>query len=81
MAALAHGCALVTTTGALTETVWAETRAAALAPVGDAETLAADAASLLAAPAARAALATRGRNLYMERFDLRHTIAALRGRL
>jgi glycosyltransferase involved in cell wall biosynthesis len=79
LAALAHGRALVTTSGALTETVWAERRAAALVPVGDSNSIAAAAASLLTEPAARADLAIRGQSLYMERFDVCHTIAALRG--
>ena len=78
MAALAHGRALVTTAGALTEPIWSEREAAALVPVGDSAALAAAAARLVGDPAERAALAAQGARLYDERFDLRHTIAALR---
>ena len=78
MAALSHGRALVTTAGALTEPIWSERAAAALVPAGDSTALAAAAARLVGDSAARTELAARGAHVYDERFDLRHTIAALR---
>jgi glycosyltransferase involved in cell wall biosynthesis len=78
MAALAHGRALVTTNGRLTEPVWNETRAALLVPVGDQSAIASAAAALVSNPAAREELARRGRAVYDARFDVQHTIEALR---
>jgi len=78
MAALAHGIPLVSTIGWLTETEWRTWNAAALADVGDESALAAATAHLLASDEARARLARAGRELYHARFDLRHTISALR---
>ena len=77
MAALAHGVAVATTTGWLTEPLWGEAGAVALAPADDSEALADAAASLVTSAEAREQLAQRGRALYDARFDLRHTIAAL----
>jgi len=77
MAALAHGIATVTTTGALTETIWNESGAVALACAGDEPALATAAAQLLDDVCARSHLALAGHRLYVSRFDLRHTIDAL----
>lgn len=79
MASLAHGVPIVTTAGWLTESIWSETEAVALAPVDDAAGLAHAAAALVASAEAREQLARRGRALYDARFDLRHTLAALCG--
>ncbi|HEV3470238.1 MAG TPA: glycosyltransferase family 4 protein [Pyrinomonadaceae bacterium] len=76
MAALAHGRAVVTTRGRLTEELWGETGAVALGE--DAAGLAREAARLLDAGPARARLGEAARALYRERFDLSHTLAALR---
>jgi glycosyltransferase involved in cell wall biosynthesis len=78
MVALAHGVPLVTTKGALTETIWEESEAAIMTPAGPAEALADAAVALLRDPSRCAALARRARALYDEQFDVRHTIAALR---
>ena len=78
MAALAHGRAVVTTRGRLTEDLWADSGAVALAEAEDAAALAREAARLLADAAARARLGAAARALYRERFDLAHTVAALR---
>jgi Glycosyl transferase 4-like domain len=80
MASLAHGLAVVTTAGWLTEPLWHDTNAVALAPAGHADALANAAADLIASCDAREQLARRGRALYDARFDVRHTIAALSGR-
>jgi glycosyltransferase involved in cell wall biosynthesis len=78
MAGLINARPVVTTTGHLTEAVWSETRAVALAPSGDARAIADSVGTLLADDDARAALAARGEKTYRERFSLTHTIVALR---
>jgi glycosyltransferase involved in cell wall biosynthesis len=78
MAGLAHGVAVATTAGRLTEPLWAASRAVALAPAGDARALSETVARLCQDADERARLAAAGRGLYRERFDLRHTVAALR---
>jgi glycosyltransferase involved in cell wall biosynthesis len=78
MAALAHGVALVSTRGVLTEPIWAESRAVALAPAGDAPAVAAAMERLLDDEGERRRLASAGLALYDRRFALRHTIDALR---
>jgi glycosyltransferase involved in cell wall biosynthesis len=79
MAGLAHGLPVVTTTGFLTESVWAESLAVALLRVEDFEGMVAAADSLLDDATARARLGAAASALYQERFDVRHTISALRG--
>ena len=79
MAALAHGVAVVSTAGWLTEPIWRTSESVALADAGDSAALAIEAERLIASPDARARLAAAGQRLYAERFDLRHTIASLRG--
>ena len=73
-AALANGVPTVTNLGPLSEPWWAETGAIVLA---DPTRLPDAALDLLADPARRKALGEAGRRLYAERFDLRHTVAAL----
>lgn len=77
MAALAVGTATVTTSGFLTEPVWRETAAVALAPASDGDAIAGTAAALLGDDAARAALGAKGRCLYDRRFALACTIDRL----
>lgn len=79
MAGLAHGLPVVTTKGALTEPLWEESGAVALAHAGDDDALLGEVRKLLASREARARLSAAARTLYRERFDLPHTIAALRG--
>ncbi len=79
MAGLLNSRAVVTTTGHLTEPVWAETGAVGLAPATDIESVVATVRALLAKDDDRAALAVRGEKTYRERFALDHTIRALRG--
>jgi glycosyltransferase involved in cell wall biosynthesis len=78
MAGLAHGLPVVTTSGALTEALWKESGAVALARAGDDDALLDEVRRLLAAPEERSRLSAAARALYRERFDLSHTIAALR---
>lgn len=77
MAALAHGLPVLTTEGRLTEPLWAESRAVALAPV-EVESLVKLAQSLMADADERRRLGAAAREFYAERFDLKQTIAALR---
>lgn len=79
MAGLAHGLPIVTTKGFLTESFWAESRAVALAAVGDLEGMVAAADKLLDDSTERARLGAAASALYQERFDIRHAISALRG--
>jgi len=79
MAALAHGVPVVTTEGRLSETVWRETNAVCLVAPGDQEVMASAVVALCRDAGARARLASAGRALYAERFDLSHTIHALIG--
>jgi glycosyltransferase involved in cell wall biosynthesis len=78
MAALTTAVPVVTTVGPLTESVWAESSAVALAPNNDVPALVDIAAALATDPAARAELGVRGRELYDARFTLDLTIARMR---
>jgi hypothetical protein len=78
MAGLINGRAVLTTTGHLTEPVWAETRAVAIEPAGDVPALVHAARKLLWHDGRRTALATRAEQTYRERFALSHTIGRLR---
>lgn len=79
MAGLINARAIVTTTGHLTEPVWADTGAVALTAASDTDAFVAAALRLLAQDDERTALAARGEKTYRERFALDHTIRALRG--
>lgn len=78
MAGLAHGLAVVTTKGALTESLWEESGAVALAPAGDIEGLAIIVRELLGDANARGELGERARATYALHFDLIHMSAKLR---
>lgn len=78
MAGLAHGLAVLTTEGALSEPFWRESGAVALAPAGDVDALLEEVRRLLGSQEARARLGVVGHELYRECFDLPHAVAALR---
>lgn len=78
MAGLAHGRAVVTNSGHLTEPIWSERRAVAIAPANDVAAGAELARDLLGDSARREQLAKCGASLYADKFDIRHTIARLR---
>ncbi|HEY6395784.1 MAG TPA: glycosyltransferase [Candidatus Binataceae bacterium] len=78
MAAVAHGRPIVSTFGRLSEPLWAESGAVALAPAGDAAGLAAEIARLAADETGRQRLGRTASELYKCRFDIKHTIGALR---
>ena len=78
MVALSHGRPLVTTAGWLTEPMWAEAGAAVLVPVDDPHALAAAAATILFDVSQREEIGRRAAALYDARFDVRHSVSALR---
>jgi glycosyltransferase involved in cell wall biosynthesis len=78
MAALDHACAIVTTLGLFTEPLWQQSGAVALAPAGDPEAFASTVCELIGDEDRRRRCATAAKSLYASRFDLRHTIEALR---
>ena len=78
MAGLQHAIPTVTTSGALTETIWAESRAVALAPVDDATAFADAVAALLDDLTGAQALGRRGAEAYEQHFSLERTVAILR---
>ena len=81
MAGLINARPIVTTTGHLTEPLWADTGAVDLAAAQDPGSVVALARALLADDKNREALAARGERVYLERFALAHTIRTLRGAL
>ena len=78
MIALSHGVPVVTTTGPLTENVWAESGAVRLAPPGDVTQFLNAVNELLSDKQKRIETGMRARQLYLDRFDISHTIQALR---
>ena len=77
MASLAHGKAILTVEGRLTEPLWRESRAVSLSPVDDAAALASNIRELLRNYDARKSLGEAGLKLYNERFRVDCTIAQL----
>lgn len=78
MAALAHGRAMLTTRGHLTESLWIESGAVATVPAENAAALVPLACRLLSNSSERERLGRSAAALYRDRFDVRHTINALR---
>ena len=79
MLVLSHGVPIVSTLGHLSEPLWKECGAVALGSAGDADRLTDQVERLLDDSGERRRLKSAGRDLYDRHFDLRHTIAALRG--
>lgn len=79
MAGLSHGLPIVTTAGYLTEALWAESGAVALAPAGDVPAMVELTERLLRDKTERNRLSAAAKALYEQHFDLGHTVAALRG--
>ncbi len=77
MAGISHGRPVATTRGLLTEPLWAESGAVALATVDDVGALARVAEGLLADPSARESLGRAARALYDERFTVEETVRLL----
>jgi len=81
MVSLSHGTPVITTTGHLTEPMWAESTSVALAPVEKIDNVAGLTADLFSDSRERERVAAVAKKLYRERFDIRHTIEALRAGL
>jgi glycosyltransferase involved in cell wall biosynthesis len=79
MASLALGLPVVTNAGPLSEPLWSESGAVALASDPSGRALAAAVEALLESPGRRADLGERGRALYQARFSLQRTVETLRG--
>ncbi len=78
MAGLALGLPIVTTEGSLTEPLWRESQAVALAPVHSMSAFISAADHLLISAQQRAELGDRAAALYAENFALVHTLNELR---
>jgi glycosyltransferase involved in cell wall biosynthesis len=76
--ALAHGVPVVTTRGKFTESLWAESKAIALAPVEEVLQLVEETRRLMPDAAARNGIRTAARKFYVEHFDSSRIIARLR---
>ncbi len=77
MACLAHGLPVVSTSGRVTEPIWAESKAVRLGQFEQPESLVAHVSALCASPASRRETGELGAALYRDVFDIRHTIAKL----
>jgi glycosyltransferase involved in cell wall biosynthesis len=77
MAGLWHRIPIVTTIGRLSDATWASSGAVVGVPAGDDDAMARAVIALLRDPEKRRQLAARGRDLYDERFDIRHIVTAL----
>ncbi len=78
MTGLAHGLPVVTSQGPLSESLWKESSAVILVPVGSTSALVDATLCLLADSTERSRLAHAGKDLYDRYFDVHHTLSALR---
>jgi glycosyltransferase involved in cell wall biosynthesis len=78
MAALEHGCAVVTTRSAITESIWCESGAVVTVDVDDPTALVDAVANLAGDPQRRAAAASAATRFYTDHFALPRTIETLR---
>ncbi len=78
MAGLSHGKPIVTTVGSLTEQIWVQSEAVALVSPYDVGSFVNAVDHLLADEKARTQMCRKARQLYVARFDVRHTVMALR---
>jgi hypothetical protein len=78
MAGLSHGKPIITTYGHLSEPLWSHTNAAIAVPVGDTEACIRCVRRLCDDASERQRVASAALDLYRERFDISHAVAALR---
>lgn len=79
MAALAHARAIATTSGLFTEPLWEQSGAVVMIDAGDTRAFVSAVSELLEDPPRRCRYASAAKSLYANRFDVRHTVEALRG--
>jgi glycosyltransferase involved in cell wall biosynthesis len=77
MAGISHGVPVLTTFGHLSEPLWSDSGAVAIAPVRDRIALMNSARRLIDSPEERARLGSAGLHLYQERFDWALVVTAL----
>jgi len=78
MVGLSHGKPILTTRSHVTEPLWEQGAAVCLTPAGDAEAFVKLLGELLGNSNERARMSLAAQKLYRERFDISHTVAALR---
>jgi hypothetical protein len=78
MAAISHRKPVVTTSGALTEPLWQDSRSVLLAPAGDYSQMVRSIETLLADPGKRERLASAAKNLYETHFELGKLVGLIR---
>jgi glycosyltransferase involved in cell wall biosynthesis len=78
MALLAHGCAVVTNFGVLSESLWRQSAAVMAVADGSPEAMRTAVCELLGDESARSRLKIAARTLYEQYFDVRHTIQGYR---
>jgi glycosyltransferase involved in cell wall biosynthesis len=78
MAGLQHGVPTITTSGALTEPVWAESGSVRLAPAGSGPAFAEHVGALLRDRRDASLLGRRGADTYVTQFSLQRTLTVLR---
>ncbi len=78
MIGLSHGKPVVTTSSAVTEPLWEQSSAVGITPAGDADAFVQLLRHLMRDPAQRSRMSRAARKLYEERFDISHTVRALR---
>ena len=78
MAALEHARAIVTTIGLFTEPLWQQSDAVSMVRTDDADAFASAVGELIGNATLRERYAMAAKKLYASRFDLSHTIEALR---
>jgi len=79
IAGLAHGAAIVTMHGPMTEPFWQVSKAVASVPVDREDLFTIEAERVLDDPRQAASLRIMSRRLYEERFETRHAVRLLRG--
>jgi glycosyltransferase involved in cell wall biosynthesis len=78
MVGLSHGKPTITTSSEVTEPLWEHSAAVGITPAGDTDAFVKLLNELLRDPKERARMSHAAQMLYQERFDISHTVAALR---
>ena len=78
MVGLSHGKPILTTSSKVTEPLWEQCAAVGLTPAGDEAAFVKLLSDLLQDPSERARMSLAALKLYQERFDISHTVGAVR---